>query len=51
MGAVADIHQGGFHIRGVTVVGQADRVGCPVAQQQVLRPHFPQLTGLDRQPR
>ena len=47
MGTVADIHQGGFHIRGVTVVGEADRVGRPVAQQQMLRPHLPQSTSLD----
>ncbi len=47
VGTVADIHQGGFHIRAMTVVGQANRIGCPVTEQQVLRPHFPQLTSLD----
>ena len=46
MRSVADIDQGGLHVGGVTVVGQTDRVGGPVAQQQMLRSHLPQLTGL-----
>jgi hypothetical protein len=47
MGTVTDLNQGGFDIRAMTVVGETNGIGCPVAEQQVLRPHFPQLTSLD----
>jgi hypothetical protein len=46
--SVAYIHQGSFHIGAVTVVSQPDRISRPVSQKQMLWPHFPQLTGLDR---
>ena len=47
MRSVADIDQCGFYVGRVTVVGQADWVGGPVSQQQMLRPYLPQLAGFD----
>ena len=45
MATVANVNQFGFDIGGVAVVGEADRIGCPISQQLVLRAHLPQPAG------
>ena len=46
-GAIPNIDERGGYVGGATVVGKANRVGLPIAEQEMLRAHFPQSSGVD----